>query len=55
MVSWEDAKAVFVAVDEYETGWMAQADVGGALQRYVHTVNSEQPPAPRLIIPPRPG
>ena len=55
MVSWEDAKAVFVAVDEYETGWMAQADVGEALQRYVHTVNSEQPPAPRLIIPPRPG
>ena len=33
MVSWEDAKAVFVAVDEHETGWMAQADVGGALER----------------------
>eukprot|EP01046_Picozoa_sp_COSAG06_P005267 COSAG06_NODE_233_length_19608_cov_129.527244_13_plen_221_part_00 len=34
MVCWEDAKAVFVAIDEHETGWMAQADLGAALQRY---------------------
>ena len=40
MLSWEDAKAVFVAVDEYETGWMAQADVGGALQLYVLPANA---------------
>ena len=33
MVSWEEAKTVFVAVDEHETGWMAQADAAGALQR----------------------
>ena len=33
MVGWEDAKAVFVEVDECESGWMALADVGGALQR----------------------
>ena len=46
MVCWEDAKAVFVAIDEHETGWMAQADLGAALQRYWPAASSRQlPPA----------
>lgn len=35
MADYDAAKAVFVAIDDQETGWLAQENLGAALERYV--------------------
>ena len=35
MADYDAAKAVFFAIDDQETGWLAQENLGAALERYV--------------------